>query len=177
MRTSYVRQSIPLRDSLLADRMALVKRIWTGHSCSPTAWKESSCPSECLARGTACPLTQSLCIWLIASQSHLDAILLCAIPTKRRSAGLPYLILGSLSGAQTGSRDLSICFDRLFAAVAPSSTLPAATQSHAINILRVLFLDGKLGSAVKPFVERAFVVAVEGFGATECVCVLCAGRR
>ena len=100
-------------------------------------------------------------------QSHLYEILDVPRPTKRRSAGLPYLILGSLAGATAGSSDLSLAFERLFRTVKPDSTASPAAQSHAINTLRVLFLDGKLGVPVKPFVEQAFVIAVEGFGAQE----------
>lgn len=82
---------------------------------------------------------------------------------------MPYLVLGSLFGCSAGSVDVAYAFDRLFAALKSDSHRSAAVQSHAINTLRVLFLDGKLSKTVKTFVEQAFVVAVEGFGANESI--------
>jgi hypothetical protein len=87
-------------------------------------------------------------------------------PTKRRSAGLPYLLLGALSGSTPGNPNVRHAFERIFSTLS-SSSASSATKSHAVNCLRVLFLDGKLAATVKTYLEQAFVVAVEDFGAAE----------
>jgi len=102
---------------------------------------------------------------LLFVQSHLDAILLGERPIKRRSAGIPYLLLGVLSGSTIDPSNLQYAFDRLFTAMTPNFRASDATRSHVVNILRVLFQDGKLSGAVSSYLEQAFVVAIEGFGA------------
>lgn len=40
------------------------------------------------------------------------------------------------------------------------------TRTHSFNVLRALFRNMQLGEVVGPFVERAIMVAIEGFNAS-----------
>ena len=104
----------------------------------------------------ACPR-----IWL---ENHLDAILRSEHAITRRSAGIPYLLLGALSDSRAVSRNVCYALERLFESLRPEATTSDETKSHIINSLRVLFIDGKLAVTMKSFLERGFVIAIKGFG-------------
>ena len=46
---------------------------------------------------------------------------------------------------------------------ASSPSLPAAV--HALNILRALYRDSRLGEYIVPFIPQGVVIAIEGFSA------------
>ncbi|GAA5899201.1 hypothetical protein JCM6882_009282 [Rhodosporidiobolus microsporus] len=100
--------------------------------------------------------------WL---DSHLDAIVSKRISFTRRSAGIPYLILGLLLTILPSSRST---FDRAFARMfeIAESTTPDISDSsrvHAINTVRTVFLDAKGGLAASGFIERGFLVSISLF--------------
>ncbi|GAA5941468.1 hypothetical protein JCM10213_006094 [Rhodosporidiobolus nylandii] len=100
--------------------------------------------------------------WL---DGHLDAIVSKRISFTRRSAGIPYLILGLLLTILPSSRStFDRAFSRLFE-IAESTTPDISDESrvHAMNTLRTVFLDAKGGMAAAPFVERGFLVAISLF--------------
>ncbi|GAA5824054.1 hypothetical protein JCM11251_001502 [Rhodosporidiobolus azoricus] len=100
--------------------------------------------------------------WL---DSHLDAIVSKRISFTRRSAGIPYLILGLLltilpSSRSTFDRALSRLFE-----IAESTTddISDSSRVHAINTVRTVFLDAKGGLAASAFIERGFLVSISLF--------------
>lgn len=83
----------------------------------------------------------------------------------RRSAGLPYLILAVLNSNLAKSPHLlDECIDHLHeTATANTSAESNNAQVHAINTLRMMFLETKLGLAILPHAERGFILAIKCF--------------
>uniref|UniRef100_F6XB74 tRNA (32-2'-O)-methyltransferase regulator THADA n=1 Tax=Ornithorhynchus anatinus TaxID=9258 RepID=F6XB74_ORNAN len=88
---------------------------------------------------------------------------LCAT---RRSAGIPFYIQALLApGHKTGRMDLlKVAMQELISLAEPQpqpqSTIP---QVHALNILRALFRDARLGESVGPYVAAGVRAAILGF--------------
>ncbi|XP_038607456.1 thyroid adenoma-associated protein [Tachyglossus aculeatus] len=88
---------------------------------------------------------------------------LCAT---RRSAGIPFYIQALLApGHKTGRMDLlKVAMQELISLAEPQpqpqSTVP---QVHALNILRALFRDARLGESVGPYVAAGVRAAILGF--------------
>ena len=101
-------------------------------------------------------------------KSHLNNILNFEHDMKRRSAGIPYLVLAVLSGPDFDACNVPYVFNQLFEYLGVETVQFDATKSHVINTLRVLYMDSKLSSATKPFIEKGFIVAVKGFGSMKC---------
>jgi hypothetical protein len=100
-------------------------------------------------------------------QRHLSDIVDVERPSKRRSAGLPYLLLGALSGFSTHNPAQQHAFQRLFDSLSPESPVSDVTKTHVIHSLRVLLQDGKMSIATKPHVQKAFSVSIAGFGSNQ----------
>ncbi|CAH1762914.1 9894_t:CDS:10, partial [Entrophospora sp. SA101] len=84
-------------------------------------------------------------IWL---EENINAIKTNSISITRRSAGLPYYIL-AIVYSESSSSNLDKMVD-----------IP---QVHAFNILRILFMDSKLGTEVLSYVSNGFELSIEGF--------------
>ncbi|GAA5977823.1 hypothetical protein JCM11641_006083 [Rhodosporidiobolus odoratus] len=100
--------------------------------------------------------------WL---DNHLNDIVSKRISFTRRSAGIPYLILGLLLTILPSSRS---AFDRAFTRLfeIAESTDPQISDSarvHAMNTIRTVFLDAKGGLAASQYIERGFLVAISLF--------------
>ncbi|GAA5867264.1 hypothetical protein JCM8547_003140 [Rhodosporidiobolus lusitaniae] len=100
--------------------------------------------------------------WL---DNHLDAIVSKRISFTRRSAGIPYLILGLLLEILPSSRSaFDRAFTRLFEiAESTSSEISDESRTHAMNTIRTVFLDAKGGVAAAQYIERGFLVAISLF--------------
>nr|XP_044993503.1 thyroid adenoma-associated protein isoform X2 [Jaculus jaculus] len=88
---------------------------------------------------------------------------LCAT---RRSAGIPFYIQALLaSEPKKGKMDLlKFTMKELLALAAPSDDPPSAVpQVHALNILRALFRDTRLGENIIPYVADGAKAAILGF--------------
>ncbi|OXB65486.1 hypothetical protein ASZ78_014837 [Callipepla squamata] len=88
---------------------------------------------------------------------------LCAT---RRSAGIPFYIQALLaSEPKKGKTDLlKMTIKELMSLAAPLSEPPSAIpQVHALNILRALFRDTRLGENVMPYVADGIQAAILGF--------------
>ncbi|KAI5474356.1 DNA polymerase gamma subunit 1 [Pseudohyphozyma bogoriensis] len=109
------------------------------------------------------PQIQSLPVaWL---NVHLESIISKKISITRRSAGLPYCILGILTAVlPTDKPTFDAAFVRLFE-IAESKTDAITDESrvHAMNTLRTTFLDAKASLAVAPYIERGFLLAISLF--------------
>ena len=84
----------------------------------------------------------------------------------RRSAGLPAMIAGILSADPKGDLFATGMVDLQVIANAPITSMktrnePRLPQVHAINCLKVLFTDTRLGSATEPYVESTLVIATK----------------
>ncbi|CEQ41609.1 SPOSA6832_03343, partial [Sporobolomyces salmonicolor] len=97
--------------------------------------------------------------WL---ERHLDSIVSSRISFTRRSAGLPYLLVGLLTTILPSSRPtFERAFARLFEiAESTSPDILDESRVHAMNTLRTAFLDAKCAGAVLPYVERAFLLSI-----------------
>ncbi|GAA5888047.1 hypothetical protein JCM5296_005415 [Sporobolomyces johnsonii] len=107
--------------------------------------------------------------WL---ERHLDSIVSSRISFTRRSAGLPYLLVGLLTTILPSSRPtFERAFARLFEiAESKSSDILDESRVHAMNTLRTAFLDAKCAGAVLPYVERAFLLSISLFWSTNWIC-------
>lgn len=88
---------------------------------------------------------------------------LCAT---RRSAGIPFYIQALLaSEPKKGKMDLlKMTIKELMSLASPSSEPPSAIpQVHALNILRALFRDTRLGENIMPYVADGIQAAILGF--------------
>lgn len=89
----------------------------------------------------------------------------------RRSAGLPYLIMGVLASEIDPARPLlSSTFDR-FVEIASMPPFPSTKgekldlpQVHALNCLKPLFTDARMSQVVVPFMGKGLELAVSCFG-------------
>lgn len=106
--------------------------------------------------------------WL---RNNLQQILQKANVITRRSAGLPFLIVGILASEKDKARPLMQSTFRRFVEIA---TMPAPNkadgekmdlpQVHAMNCLKFLFTDARVSDAVAPFIGEALALAVSCFG-------------
>ncbi|GAA5902144.1 hypothetical protein JCM8208_002487 [Rhodotorula glutinis] len=107
--------------------------------------------------------------WL---NQHLEDIVSARISITRRSAALPFIILGLLLTILPSSRPtFDSAFSRLFEIA--ESTTPDITDSsrvHAMNTIRTVFLDAKGGLAAAPYVERGFLVSISLFWSPNWIC-------
>uniref|UniRef100_A0A8C2T8B1 tRNA (32-2'-O)-methyltransferase regulator THADA n=1 Tax=Coturnix japonica TaxID=93934 RepID=A0A8C2T8B1_COTJA len=88
---------------------------------------------------------------------------LCAT---RRSAGIPFYIQALLaSEPKKGKTDLlKMTIKELMSLAAPLSEPPSVIpQVHALNILRALFRDARLGENIMPYVADGIQAAILGF--------------
>ena len=101
----------------------------------------------------------------LQSQVHLDSIVSTKISITRRSAGIPYCILGILTAVlPTNRAAFDSAFSRLFD-IAESKTSDILDESrvHAMNTVQTAVLDGKVSHAVTPFIERGFLLSIAMF--------------
>ncbi|GAA5933380.1 tRNA methylation protein TRM732 [Sporobolomyces koalae] len=99
---------------------------------------------------------------------HLDSIVSSRISFTRRSAAIPYLLVGLLTTILPSSRKtFEDGFSRLFEiAESTSADVPDESRVHAMNTLRTAFLDAKCAGVIGPFVERAFLLSISLFWST-----------
>ncbi|GAA5880079.1 hypothetical protein JCM3774_003302 [Rhodotorula dairenensis] len=100
--------------------------------------------------------------WL---DGHLEAIVSAGISTTRRSAALPFIILGLMMAILPYERaafDESL--ERLFG-IAESTTSDVKDESrvHAMNTIRTIYLDSKGGVAAAKWIERGFILSLRLF--------------
>ncbi|KAF8531293.1 putative death-receptor fusion protein-domain-containing protein [Trichophaea hybrida] len=106
--------------------------------------------------------------WL---RRNLDLIMEKSNAITRRSAGLPYLIMGVLASETDPARPL---LSTTFARFVEIATMPASTsqngekmdlpQVHALNCLKFLFTDARVSQIVVPFMGKGLELAVSCFG-------------
>lgn len=99
------------------------------------------------------------------NQNHIDSIISQKISITRRSAGIPYCILGILTAVLPTDK---ASFDRAFVrlleiAESKSTDILDESRVHAMNTLRTTFLDAKCAGAVGPYIERGFLIAISMF--------------
>ncbi|XP_036606868.1 thyroid adenoma-associated protein [Trichosurus vulpecula] len=117
------------------------------------------CPSECLQRLPE----QWLRDVLEEIKSSDPSSKLCAT---RRSAGIPFYIQALLaSEPKKGRMDLlKITMKELISLAVPSGDSQSSVpQVHALNILRALFRDTRLGENIIPYVADGIKAAILGF--------------
>ena len=91
--------------------------------------------------------------------------------TTRRSAGLPYAISAILCGTVSSSIKPSlvdVAMDSLFATAEAEQSIDDA-RVHAMNTLRVLFIERELAGSVKPHIERGFRLVFRSFASPKSV--------
>lgn len=92
------------------------------------------------------------------------------ISITRRSAGIPYCILGILTAVLPTNRPaFDAAFTRLFE-IAESKTSEILDESrvHAMNTIQTAVLDGKVSHAVAPYIERGFLLSIAMFWSPKC---------
>jgi hypothetical protein len=106
--------------------------------------------------------------WL---KSNMDLILSKSSAITRRSAGLPYLIIGVLASEVDPKRPLlHSTIHRFFEIAAIPATSPNdgekmdLPQVHALNCLKFLFTDARMSQPVAPFIGNGLSLAVSCFG-------------
>ncbi|KAK4050266.1 hypothetical protein OIV83_003587 [Microbotryomycetes sp. JL201] len=103
---------------------------------------------------------------------HIDSIVAGDVSTTRRSAGVPYCIVGLLTVMMPV--DLAQCkkaFERLFEIAESKSTdIRDSSRVHAMNTLRTAILDSKCAPLVAPYIERGFLVSVALFWSSNWIC-------
>ena len=106
----------------------------------------------------------------ISSSQSVEDTMLCiqqkASALTRRSAGLPAMIAGILSADSKGDFFEIGMLDLQVIAKAPITSVetrnePRLPQVHALNCLKVLFTDTRLGSATEPYVESTLIIATK----------------
>ncbi|SCV70448.1 BQ2448_1842 [Microbotryum intermedium] len=107
--------------------------------------------------------------WL---RMHLDSIVSQKISITRRSAGIPYCIVGILNVVLSTDRPtFDAAFVRLFEiAESTSSKILDESRVHAMNTLRTAFLDAKLTNGVAPYIERGFLISISLFWSSNWIC-------
>jgi hypothetical protein len=106
--------------------------------------------------------------WL---QRNLDSIMEKSSAITRRSAGLPFLIMGVLASETDPARPL---LSATFARLDQIAILPAVPskngekidlpQVHALNCIKFLFTDARVSQVVVPYIGRGLELAVSCFG-------------
>lgn len=90
----------------------------------------------------------------------------------RRSAGLPYLILGVLLAVPVSQRKnlLDLAFDKLLTVatreVSATSGHRDLPQVHAFNCIKVIISDASLRAAVQPYISRALTLALHNLNSS-----------
>ncbi|GAA6057628.1 hypothetical protein JCM3770_005003 [Rhodotorula araucariae] len=107
--------------------------------------------------------------WL---NKHLDDIVSAQISITRRSAALPFIILGLLLTIRPSSRPtFDAAFTRLFEiAESTSADITDSSRVHAMNTIRTVFLDAKGGVAAAGYVERGFLISISLFWSPNWIC-------
>ncbi|BGP49684.1 hypothetical protein JCM10450v2_005589 [Rhodotorula kratochvilovae] len=107
--------------------------------------------------------------WL---NKHLEDIVSARISITRRSAALPFIILGLLLTILPSSRPtFDAAFTRLFEiAESTSADITDSSRVHAMNTIRTVFLDAKGGVAAAGYVERGFLVSISLFWSPNWIC-------
>ena len=98
-------------------------------------------------------------------QGHLEAIVTAGISTTRRSAALPFIILGLMMAILPDDRAVfSESLERLYG-IAESTTGEIKDESrvHAMNTIRTIYLDSKGGVAAAQWIERGFILSLRLF--------------
>lgn len=115
-------------------------------------------------RAGVCVRTQSL-IYPRALQEYLDAVVSARISITRRSAAIPFVILGLMLAILPTSRPtFDAALIRLFeVAESTASEITDESRTHAMNTLRTIFLDAKGGVAAQQYVERGFHLSIRLF--------------
>ncbi|GEM08658.1 proteophosphoglycan ppg4 [Rhodotorula toruloides] len=100
--------------------------------------------------------------WL---KEYLDAIVSARISITRRSAAIPFVILGlMLAILPTSRQTFDAALVRLFEiAESTKSDITDESRTHAMNTLRTIFLDAKGGVAAQQYVERGFHLSIRLF--------------
>ncbi|KAL8286525.1 hypothetical protein RQP46_004542 [Phenoliferia psychrophenolica] len=103
---------------------------------------------------------------------HLDSIVSTKISITRRSAGIPYCILGILTVLLPANRAaFDSAFTQLFdIAESKSTDILDESRVHAMNTVQTAVLDGKVSHAVTPFIERGFLLAIAMFWSPNWIC-------
>lgn len=99
------------------------------------------------------------------TQGHLEAIVTAGISTTRRSAALPFIILGLMMAILPYDRAVfGESLERLFG-IAESTTGEIKDESrvHAMNTIRTIYLDSKGGVAAAQWIERGFILSLRLF--------------
>lgn len=99
------------------------------------------------------------------TQGHLEAIVTAGISTTRRSAALPFIILGLMMAILPYDRAVfAESLERLFG-IAESATGEIKDESrvHAMNTIRTIYLDSKGGVAAAGWIERGFILSLRLF--------------
>ncbi|KAG0232556.1 putative death-receptor fusion protein-domain-containing protein [Mortierella sp. GBAus27b] len=113
------------------------------------------------------PLAALPRIWL---DEILDAILSDAISVTRRSAGLPLCILAIVNAELSDNRRtlLPMVMRRIMGIAskpvgADANQQVDLPQIHAMNVMRRLFMDAKLSTAVLPYVGQGLELSIRAF--------------
>lgn len=137
------------------------QRCWSRESAGR---KLVNCPdagSRCALRISCMFAHRSPRLW----QEYLDAVVSARISITRRSAAIPFVILGLMLAILPTSRStFDTALVRLFE-IAESTTpdITDESRTHAMNTLRTIFLDAKGGIAAQQYVERAFHLSIRLF--------------
>ncbi|RUS30332.1 hypothetical protein BC938DRAFT_479538 [Jimgerdemannia flammicorona] len=105
-------------------------------------------------------------IWL---QDHIANITSSNISVTRRSAGLPLCILAIVSGEPAYRKPLLTATMKRLVKIASEGPADNADQAldlpqvHALNILRTIFMDAKLGTDILPYLSDGLSLAIDGF--------------
>lgn len=132
----------------------LLCKDWPEVERLPVQWLNVSSPSLWRVQGIDFLL-----------QSHLESIISKKISITRRSAGVPFCILGCLTAIiPTDPVSFDPAFSRLLE-IAESKTTDILDESrvHAMNTLRTILLDAKATALVAPYLERTFLLAISMF--------------
>ncbi|GAA6013372.1 hypothetical protein JCM8202_003123 [Rhodotorula sphaerocarpa] len=101
-------------------------------------------------------------VWL---QDYLQAIVSAGISTTRRSAALPFVILGLMMAILPYDRTaFDSALDRLFGiAESDGGEISDESRVHAMNTIRTIYLDSKGGVAAAKLIERGFMLSLKLF--------------
>ncbi|KAM0786330.1 hypothetical protein ACM66B_001803 [Microbotryomycetes sp. NB124-2] len=103
---------------------------------------------------------------------HIDSIVADDVSTTRRSAGVPFCIVGLLIVMMpVDLARAKKAFERLFEIAESKSTdIRDSSRVHAMNTLRTAILDAKCAALVTPYIERGFLVSVALFWSSNWIC-------
>lgn len=100
--------------------------------------------------------------------TFLVAIASAQLSTTRRSAGIGYAVL-ALVGAHPNKQDASVLNETVqrLVAIAADDKSESKARIHALNVVRVLVLDGALSEVMAPFVGELLTLTIRCFSSTE----------